>query len=221
LAPVTAVCTIGGLLVEAMVATAASRSPRPSHTGILTAAVALLTLLVAAGTGTHTYLHNRPPFSAAAAHLRASVRLTDASHFTVDQQALGIHGLELELRGKGGIAFVGAVTFGRPPGSGIYSVVVVDRNSNRICPVLYDANGSYWDSFLDAVPDRYPWLDAMRQPQASTVLAQGSGTAPIAFTGSFTDPALTGTGDLLVAVVYSGSDGQIYWASRVPITLTN
>ena len=78
------------------------------------------------------------------------------------------------------------------------------------------------------MPQRYPWLSALApapdlsgdgrpRTQAFAVSVAADAAGPITFVGSFPDTSGLTTADLMVVLVYTGPDSQIYWAAPVSI----
>jgi hypothetical protein len=131
----------------------------------------------------------RVPYPAASVHASVTLRFTDVDRFDAD---------------------------------GTYHLVVIDKRSNTVAPSLYRPDGRGSDGVLGHVPARYPWLSALASipvnggwtdPGTALIVPSGS-PGPIGFTGSFTGTGLT-PDDLMVALIFTGPDRQIYWADRV------
>ena len=169
-----------------------------------------------------------PPYGPQAIGATATVRLTTFRQFDDDARALGITGLNALLDGPGDQVFVGRVDFTVPAGAqgaGSYYLVVIDRRTNTIAPMLFDREGGGMGGFLYEVPKQFPWLSAMAPVTVgggwtSPGMAVGSRSdtnGPMVFAGMFHDRKLSSPSDLLIALIFSGPDQQIYWAT--PITL--
>ena len=123
---------------------------------------------------------------------------------------------------------IGRLTLRRPAAATAkdsYYVVLIDRGRGRDVKGIFTVDGNGWDGRLDVLPDRYPWLFALRpedrgdgfeiSPSAIIVAADQTSATVVALipdgTGITAD-------DLLIAMVLVGPDDQIYWATPVPVT---
>lgn len=170
---------------------------------------------------------DHPPYDPAAIRATATIRLTDFERFDDDAHALGITDLNALLDRPGDQVFIGRVDFTVPPaaqGAGTYHVVVIDERSNTIAPMLFGKDGGGWNGFLHQVPKKYPWLSAMAPvpvnggwtSPGSEVSVASDATSPISFVGKFHDTTISSPSELTVALIFTGPDQQIYWATRVP-----
>jgi hypothetical protein len=218
--------TLGGLVIAMLIAAAARGMPRWRPLGQVLLAVAVL-VVVSAGWAGYSWWQDRAPYSATAVRAGAAVRFTSFEGFSKDAEALGITGLNRMVDQPGQRQFVGRVTYTRPAGTDhddTYHVVVIDKRQNRVAHQMFGLDsGGGWSSTMSSLADRYDWLSAT----APTVTDEGfsfpgsevSGAAdspgPIAFVGSFSDADDLSPSDLLVVLVLTGPDEQIYWAAPV------
>lgn len=233
-------CGIGALIVAGLLVAAAR--PWPGTDGTITptgpalprimAGVTVLALLTSATFVAAAWLDTRPPYPAAAVHPVATVRFTDLDHFTGDAAAIGAHGLD-PLAGSLPHEFVGRLDMEIPPGAkdaGTYVLVVIDARANRMSswingPDLPGASTG-WNGGWSVMAKRYPWLSATQ-----SIYDDGDSGNPlgymmnpdtgrsVAFEGLLaSDSAALSPGDLSIALIFFGPDGQLYWATRVPVT---
>ncbi|GIF97445.1 hypothetical protein [Catellatospora citrea] len=189
-------------------------------------AIVLVTASVAAvGFGVW---QDRPPYGPEAVHPVATVRVTDMDRFEADAAALGVS----ELGPHGNWTVLGRLDLAVPrqPTRGRYQLIVIDRRYNRVVPQLYGRDGGGWGGEgLRNAWKRYPWLSALTPTQAGA-----SGTRYPEGMAVSIKPVETSTGfvgrlpsreeagvrpsDLLVALLFTGPQGQLYWAVQVPVT---
>jgi len=178
------------------------------------------------------WLNTRPPYQAAAVRPVATVRFTDHDHFSGDAAAIGATGLA-GLAGTGQREFVGRLDMTVPAAakdSGTYVLVVIDARANRIASWIDGPDvpgaGTGWAGAWEVVPERYPWLSAMRSVYLSdghsdpvAYMMNPDAGRTVAFEGLLdSDSAARSPGDLTAALIYFGPDGQLYWATQVPVT---
>lgn len=210
------VWVIGGLVVARLLTTGAGR----------VWVVAAVVVVTSAGWAGVAWWHVRPPYPATALRATATVRLTDEGRFARDAAELGITGLEKLIDQPRSRQFIGRVDHAVPPRANAHDtchVLVIDKRQNRLAPELYNADGGGWNGFMSELAGRYDWLSATADIRAdggfrspgSEVSTPADVRGPITFVGRFPDTAGMSAADLMVVLVLSGPDNQIYWASRV------
>jgi hypothetical protein len=197
----------------------------------------VLLLLAGSGIAGWRWWHNRPPYGPEALAATASLRLVDQA--TADA---AFSPQAMQQAGAGDQIFLGSVAWSRPPRADVtFRIVVLDKRT-RLMPGFINAtsarpdgivNGS--DESLDRAERRYPWLQGIgarevngqfwtagiaitvSSVEASPVTLavvlsrQISGSPPHLAVAS----APAAVGDLLVALISVGPDGQVYWAQRL------
>lgn len=223
--------TVGVLVIAWLIAAAARggaaadsvRGTRPLARVLLVVAALVV---VSAGWAGYAWWKDRPPYSAAAVQAAASVRFTDEKRFEDDASALGITGFTTPVDQPEQQQFIGRVDHAMPAGADAddtYCVFVIDKRKDRVAPMLYDAAGGFWGSSLSELARRYTWLsataptftDAGYSYLGSAVSKPADAPGPITFVGSFPSGSGMSPSDLMVVLVLTGADGQIYWATRV------
>jgi hypothetical protein len=181
---------------------------------------------VSAGWAGYAWWRDRPPYSAAAVKATATVRFTDEKRFEDDARALGMTGFTTLVDQPEQQQFIGrvdhAVLAGADPDD-TYCVFIIDKRQDRVAPLLYNAVGGFWGSSLSELARRYTWLSATAPTitaagysyQGSAVSKPANSPGPITFVGSFPDASGMSPSDLMVVLVLTGPDEQIYWATRV------
>jgi hypothetical protein len=189
------------------------------------AVVAVAVLVVAsAGWAGYAWWNDRPPYPAGAVRATAAMRFTSYTAFEQDARAMGITGLQGLLDQPDTQEFIGRVDHVVPAGAGgggTLHVLVVDKGQNLVAPELYDAEGGGWNGFMSSLADRYSWLSATAADLTSggyisrgaEVTRAANSPDPISFIGRF--PGTVEMSDLMIVLVLSGPDNQIYWATRV------
>lgn len=202
--------------------------------------MALVVVLALAANAGWRWWHNRPPFGPEALSLQSSLELVG---YTQSQTALGRPvGYAPSLEPKVQMV-LGRVSWRPPPEplDGFLMVVLIDKRSNRLPSIslrhdwprdAYPA-GVGGGGPQNKIAERYPWLRGMGDKkigetewlsEGSVVWANDQEASPLTFVAHFPPvrdprlPAVTGPiamSDLLLAVVYIGSDNQIYWAHRL------
>lgn len=217
---------VGSLfLAFAVWAAAAPGGPRRGP-----AFIAACLVLATVGWAAFGVWRDRPPFGPDDLRPTATVRLTTQAGFEADAAALGVTGLTSLVTGPHQQAVVGRVDVAPPAGrvhDGTYYIMVVDTRSNTSVPALYGPDGSSWSSEFAQLAERYSWLSALAAPQdlygmtsdPAAVAVPSAQGGPIGFSALI--PAGAKPSDLLVALVYAGPQGQLYWAVRVPVTATS
>jgi hypothetical protein len=157
------------------------------------------------------------------------IKLTDQAHAKDDLTALGTTDLNPLTALPGEQLILGRVDFAEPAVSsrgGYYYFILIDKRTNTGVFELYDGRGSGWGSNLDLVAERYPWLSALApQPVGQGWRTTGASALQVAtkqtsetFVALIPEEAGISADDLLLTMVFMGSDGQIYWATQVPLT---
>lgn len=190
-------------------------------------ALVVATLLAgSAGWAGYAWWRDRPPHPATAVHATADLRFTDHRRFAQDARALGT----AELGGgmvdqPGRRQFIGRVDHTAPAGAAgsTYHVLVIGKPLNQVARHLYGTDGGGWDARLSGLAARYPWLsaaaptvtDAGYSSAGSAVSRAADEPGPLTFVGSLPDMAARSPADLMVVLVLTGPDDQVYWATRV------
>jgi hypothetical protein len=167
--------------------------------------------------------HNHPPYQPSAVQAAATIRFTDQEHADQDLSAYHAVGLQKVIGNAGDQTLIGRLTLRRPAAASAedtYYVVLIDRGRNCDVNGIFTVDGNGWDGRLDVLPDRYPWLFALRpedqgdgfeiSPSAIVVAADQTSAT---FAAVIPDGAGITTNDLLMAIILMGPDGQIYWAT--------
>lgn len=162
----------------------------------------------------------------------ATVRFTDLDHFTGDAAAIGAHGLG-PLAGSLPHEFVGRLDMQIPPGAkdaGTYVLVVIDARANRMSSWISGPDrpdlSTGWNGSWGVMTERYPWLSAARGSYHDDgyidplgLMMNPDAGRSVAFEGLLaSDSAALSPGDLSIALIFFGPDGQLYWATQVPVT---
>jgi hypothetical protein len=199
---------------------------RPSL--VLGAAATVLILVTAVRLGVTTAkLHE--PYAVTTVRPMATIRLTDERSYQADEAALGLDGIPpVLIDGHANRLFIGRVDLTRPknpPRNAAYEFVVIDKRTNTAVVIADESGSSGWDTYLEGVDQRYPWLSALKPRKvggdyelpgaAIDVSANGAGSVP--FSGSIQDDATVTVQDLEVVMIFIGPDGQVYWATQVPV----
>ncbi|SNT64643.1 hypothetical protein SAMN05421812_117161 [Asanoa hainanensis] len=200
-----------------------------------------VTLLLVAGAavGGWRWWHARPPYGPEVLAATATLSLVDQA--TMDA---AFAPRTPEQAGDGDQIFLGRVTWQRPPDpqkNGTFRIVVLDKRTH-LMPGFVNATSarpddvsSGSDGSLDVAEERYPWLagvgareiDGGYWTSGSAVTVTSVDASPVTF-AVVLRPEVPGTlphmavatapaavGDLLVALVNVGPDGQVYWAQRL------
>ncbi len=209
-------CALGGVALGWRLAHA-SRLPLRS----VSAFVVLLLVATATVVGWAQW-RDRTPYPASALNATATIRLTDEKAFDHDVRALG-GSTSVAYEKAAGQTFVGRVDYRVPADAeGDFYAVVIDKRQHRVAQHIFGGEASSWSSTLAALPERFPWLSAMATRQVDggyrdagmAVSARASSPGPLTFVGSFPGAGLSAE-DLMVALIFIGSDGQTYWAERL------
>lgn len=189
-------------------------------------AIPVIVLAALGGVFGYRWIHNRPPYGPSAIHAVATIQLTDGSHVLADVTRLGATGIQPWYGTDGDQLFVGQVNYRIPSnaqGAGRYAIVVIDKAGNQVSPLIWGAGANSgqviqgWESTLSDAAKRWDWLAPMgARPNPTVVFAPTDTVGPITFQGAFHQDAGTITqSDLMVALVFMGTEGQIYWAERL------
>ncbi|GAA4573522.1 hypothetical protein GCM10023176_38710 [Micromonospora coerulea] len=168
---------------------------------------------------------DRPPYPASVINARTTVVLTDFEHFDSAAASLGIDGLTPLLTTDSDRAVIGRLDYDVPPeadGADRYYVVVIDKQTDSVAPLMFDHDGGGWSGFLDNVPRQHPWLSALSPRQSPSghglsVSRPANQTGPIVFTALFPGKGPMTVDRLTVAIIFVGPDHQIYWTLPVPV----
>lgn len=202
--------------------------------------IGVVMLLVAAGgiVGWRWW-HSRAPYGPEVLGATATLRLVDQA--TADA---AMSPADAEQAADGDQILLGRVAWVRPPGitaGGSFRVVVLDKRSRRMPGFISVTSarphdvGTGADGALDAAEKRYPWLrgigtretDGSFWTAGTAVTVSSVDASPVTFVIVLhparpeTPPervvaaAPAAVGDLLVALINVGSDGQVYWAQRL------
>ena len=197
-------------------------------------------LLVAAGgiVGWRRW-HHQAPYGPSALGATATLRLVDQT--TADAAMSPVNA---EHAGDGDQIFLGRVSWARPPAvhaDGSFRVVILDKRTHRMPGFISVTSarptdvGAGSDGPLSVAEKRYSWLQGIgpREMNGSfwtagdAITVASVDASPVTFVAVL-HPARLGTapehavanapaavGDLLVALIDVGSDGQVYWAQRL------
>jgi hypothetical protein len=189
-----------------------------------------LVVVTSASASGYAIWASRPPFAVAAVNPTARIILTDLDHFGADAETLGVTDLNAMPNSEESQLFIGRVDFAVPANarvSGSYEVVVIDTLDNRQTR-LSGPEESSWNGFMGVdVPIRYPWLSALADiptpggytHPGESVGGQPGQSGPIAFVGHVRRVRGQPLSAPMVALIFVGPDQQIYWATRVPVTM--
>ncbi len=223
------IMTLVAALVLALILNNASRfttvSARRSTPVTLIVTVSALAIVIAGAWLGYGLRADHPPFTPAQIHARATVVLAHVDHFDAAASTLDLTGLQGVHTVDSDVNIVGRIDYDLPPEAswtGTFDVVVIDRNSNTAAPLVFGINGGGFGGNLFDLPRRYPWLSALAlapgrrlAPSAATTPAVRS--APFGFVAVFPGAGTIAAQNLLIALIYVGRDGQIYWAASLPV----
>lgn len=184
--------------------------------------------------------HNQPPYGPEALAIKSSLQFV--SHEEA-QAALGEKVNAPVSNGRDQLV-LGRVSWQTPPkplDGGYFAVFLIDKRINRkvgsfsASSPRQEAISAGGTGVENKIPERYPWLQGAGDVKEGDTwwsygsrLAVSDGEAsPLTFVAPF--PYLEGpqraaaraatapvaVSDLLLALVYLGSDGQVYWAQRL------
>ena len=180
----------------------------------------------------------RPPYAPEALHAQATLQLVDQA--TADAALAPV---TAEQAGAGDQIFLGRVTWTVPPDpqrDESLRIVLLDKRSHLLPGFLAvtaarpDDVGTGTDGALDSAQQRYPWLRGAGTREAGgsswsagSAIFSSVGASPVTFQ-TVLRPERPGTppeqrvatgpatvGDLLVALISVGPDGQVHWAQRL------
>jgi hypothetical protein len=186
-------------------------------------------VLVTAGWLGITAAKLHAPYTITAVQPTATIRLTDEQQYQADEAALGLDGVPpVLIDGGGNRLFIGRVDLTRPknaPRNAKYGFVVIDKRTNTAVVISGQSGSSGWDTYLEDVDQRYPWLSALKARKVggdyelpgAAIDVSANDAGPVPFSGSIEDDATVTAGDLEVVMIFVGPDGQVYWAAPVPI----
>ncbi|WP_245666407.1 MULTISPECIES: hypothetical protein [Micromonospora] len=203
------------------------------------AACAAVVLVVAVATvGGWRWWHQRPPYGPEALHLSSSLKFVS---YDEAQAALG-PAYQAPVASDGDQLVMGRVSWQTPPApldGGYFALFLIDKRTDYKPPVFgvsapQRSVGMGSAGVENRIPDRYPWLRGAGHIRvgdgwlsAGTRLAIGDvGASPVTFVALFPHldrplrdlpmaSAPVTLPDLLLALVYMGPDGQVYWAQRL------
>ena len=189
------------------------------------AMVSAITIVSSAGWLGYGLWRDHPPYPASAINARATVVLSDFEHFDSAAASLGIDGLAPLLTTGPDRAVIGRLDYDVPPeadGADWYYVVLIDKQTDTVAPLMFGRNGGGWNGFLDNVPRQHPWLSALSPRQSPSghglsVSGPANQTGPIVFSSLFPGRGPMTADRLTVAIIFVGSDHQIYWTLPVPV----
>ncbi|WP_174527217.1 hypothetical protein [Micromonospora maritima] len=204
------------------------------------AACAAVVLVVAvAAVGGWRWWHQRPPYGPEALHLNSSLEFVD---YDEAQAALG-PAYQAPVASDGDQLVLGRVSWQKPPArldGGYFALFLIDKRTDYKPPVFgvaapQQSVGMGSAGVENRIPERYPWLRGAGDIRVGehewlsvgSRLAIGDvGASPVTFVALFPHleknqrdvpiaSAPVTLPDLLLALVYMGPDGQVYWASRL------
>ncbi|MEO3822012.1 hypothetical protein [Plantactinospora sp. B24E8] len=198
----------------------------------------LVLVLGTSGFAGWRWWHNRAPYGPEVLALTATLELVD------NEGAAAALGAEPAPHADVGDQLVLGRVSWRPPAElrrgATFWIVVLDKRT-QLKPTVFglasprqDAVSMGSHGYLQKAADRYPWLRGIAGQEVDGVWTT-SGTSihvttpdatPVTFVGIFPDArrqpaepliatAPVAVSDLLVAFVYMGPDGQLYWAHRL------
>ncbi|MEU4791433.1 hypothetical protein AB0F95_17190 [Micromonospora tulbaghiae] len=203
------------------------------------ASIAAVLLLAVAGVGGWRWWHQHPPYGPEALHLRSSLEFVT---YDQAQAALG-SSYQAPVASDGDQLVLGRVSWQKPPaplGGGYFALFLIDKRTDFKPSVFavaapQESVGMGSAGVDNRISDRYPWLRGAGDIRVSEHewLSVGSrlgiidaGASPLTFVVRFphlerhqrVHPIATAPvtlPDLLLAFVYMGPDGQVYWAQRL------
>ncbi|GAA1736657.1 hypothetical protein [Luedemannella helvata] len=201
---------------------------------VLTTIAAVLVALALVGVALWWWLV-RPPYGPDAMAPRAVVEVVTAETERAALNRLGGPAAEAVFLDAepGRQLLVGQVSWTVPKGAshdGRLAILVIHKPTNAVAPTLFGVGPkpeevtSGWDGELDEVAQEYDWLSAVATGQAeSTLHAPGDALlthpdtpGPITFVAQLRpDVTQLSADDFLVALVFVGPRGQLYWAERL------
>jgi hypothetical protein len=195
-------------------------------TRTLLIAVPLVLVIVAGAAFGYRAWHDHAPYQPAALGAHATIEVVAPAQLEGEMAKLGGQGLTPWYGQPGDQLFVGQVSYRVPAaakGAGQYDILVIDKANQQVAPVISGvaatpgATRSGWQSTLDKAASTYDWLAAAAGARPGAMIFMPADTAgPVTFQGGFASTVGDVTAaDLLVALVFVGPDGQIYWAQRL------
>ena len=191
------------------------------------------------GVGGWHWWNNRSPYGPEVLGARATLQLVDQA---TANAALKPDTAYVATR-TGDQIFLGRVTWTRPPHpqkDGALWIVLLDKRTHRLPGVISVTSGTSGnvgtgsDPALNIAQKRYPWLQGAGDRRVNggwasvgSVVGSSIYAAPVTFetvlhTASPDTPpeqmvatAPAAVKDLLVALICSGPNGQVYWAQRL------
>jgi hypothetical protein len=203
---------------------------------------ALLAMLPA--TWIYRWWHNQAPFGPEALAATATLELADSPDGMDELSQLRVPNVPVVYANPGDQLVVGKVSWRRPPRSlagGWFQILLIDKSSH-LKPAMMSAGGPQpdrvtigSDGVLNKVEHSYPWLrgagwtwtDNQTFMSAGNSVSVFTEASPVGFVALFPAAdkapgqrpvyatAPVSRSDLLLALVYIGSDRQVYWAQRL------
>ncbi|WP_326551789.1 hypothetical protein [Micromonospora sp. NBC_01813] len=209
------------------------------HRRALTLGAAAVAVVVVVAGAAGWWWHQRSPYGPEVLKATATLRLVDQARADA---AFG--GRLLEATGEGAQIFLGQVAWTPPPQAepGAMLIIAVVDTRTRTLPGFIattsnrpDQVGTGSDGVLNAVEERYPWLQGVGAREVhggsytsgSVVIVTSVDAAPVTYSFVLyparpeTSPefavasAPAAVDDLMVALISIGPDRQIYWAERL------
>ena len=206
----------------------------PSRSRVLATIGAVLVVLAIGGVAVWGWLV-RPPYGPDAMAPKAVVEVVTAQTERAALNRLGGPAAEAVFLDAvpGRQMLVGQVTWTVPKGAsddGRLAILVVHKPTNSVAPTVFgvgpepDQVTSGWDNTLNEAKQDYDWLSAVNMGQAEgrlhapgdALLTRPDTPGPITFVAQLRPDVMQMTeDDFLVALVFIGPRGQLYWAERL------
>ncbi len=202
-------------------------------------ATVLAVILAIVSVAAWRWWHNHPPYGPEALAVKSSLGFVSNQQA---QAALGEHGSAPFASGRDQLV-LGRVSWQTPPkplDGGYFAVFLIDKRTNHKPEVFgvaapQEAVGIGSAGIENRIAERYSWLrgagdatfgDDEWRSNGSRLSVADEKASPLTFVALFPyveepDPefpmatAPVATSDLLLALVYMGPDGQVYWAQRL------
>ncbi|GAB3947738.1 hypothetical protein [Micromonospora vulcania] len=202
-------------------------------------AIILAAIVVVAGVGAWRWSHNRPPYGPGALAITSSLTFVS---FAEAQTALGEHAPAPLASGHDQLV-LGQVSWQPPPkplDGGRFVVFLIDKRTNRkpaelVATASQEAVSLGSAGVENRIAERYSWLRGAGDVKVGENEWRSSGNrlgvsdekaTPLTFVARFPylekpdrEPTIAtapvAMADLLLALVYMGPDGQVYWAQRL------
>ncbi|MBQ1046074.1 hypothetical protein KBX35_23585 [Micromonospora sp. C32] len=201
--------------------------------------MAAVLVLVVAAVGGWRWWRQQPPYGPEVLHLRSSLEFVG---YDEAQAALG-PAYQAPVASGGDQLVLGRVSWQKPPApldGGYFALFLIDKRAD-LKPSVFavaapqESVGIGGAGVENRIPDRYQWLRGAGDIRVgehewlsvgSRLAINDAGASPLTFVVRF--PHLDGheraypiatapvtLPDLLLALVYMGPDGQVYWAQRL------